>query len=477
MAGAEPKAAPAARHTIGIGGLVLINLAIIYSVRGLPLLAEEGLAMGFYLFLSVLFFMIPAAMISAELATGWPAKGPGGIYVWVREAFGERWAFVAIWMQWSENVIWFPTVLSFIGATIAFVFMPELADNKVFLLTTILVVYWAGTLANLRGIRTSAWISGVGVAATLIVSGLIVGLGVAWLAGGREVAIDLSVAALIPDLSNVHALVFLAGILVITSGIEVSAVHAGDVRRPGRTFPIAILLSSIVSFGALLLGGLAIAIVVPVEKLSLTAGLMDAFTAFFKAYDVAWLVPVVAGLVVLGSIGEVAAWIIGPSRGLLVTARDGVLPPFFQKVNRHRAPVNILLVQALAVTGLVLLFLFMPTVNSVYWILTVLTAQLYLVMYFFLFLAGLVLRYRQPDTPRTFRVPGGAVGMWLLVLLGLVGCLFTFGLGFFPPENVDSGNLLFFEGFLGVGVLAMIAIPLLLYRLRKPHWRAEVEEE
>lgn len=464
------------RRTLGIGGLVLINLAIIYSVRGLPMLAEEGLAMGFFLLLSVVFFMIPAAFISAELATGWPARGPGGIYVWVREAFGERWGFVAIWMQWAENVIWFPTVLSFIGATIAFIFMPELADNKVFLLTTILVIYWAGTLANLRGIRTSTWISGVGVAGTLIVSGLIIALGVVWIAQGRPIAIEVSAAAFVPNLSDLHTLVFLAGILVITSGIEVSAVHAGDVRFPGRTFPPAILLSCIISFVALLLGGLAIAIVVPVEQLSLTAGLMDAFTAFFRAYHIEWLVPVVAGLVVLGSIGEVAAWIIGPSRGLLVTARDGVLPPIFQKVNRANAPVNILLIQAVAVTALVLLFLLMPTVNSVYWILTTLTAQLYLIMYVFLFLAGLVLRYRQPDTPRGFRVPGGLFGMWFLVLLGVFGCLFTFGLGFVPPANVDSGNLLFFESFLGIGVIAMTAVPLVLYQIRKPHWRKEIPD-
>ena len=109
------------------------------------------------------FFLIPVAFISAELATGWPPKGPGGTYICVREALGERWGFVAIWMQWSENVIWFPTVLSFIGATIAYIFMPSLADNKLYMLTTILFIYWAGTFANSHGIKTWAWISTLGV--------------------------------------------------------------------------------------------------------------------------------------------------------------------------------------------------------------------------------------------------------------------------------------------------------------------------
>jgi amino acid transporter len=468
---------PVRAKALGLLGLVLINLAIIYSVRGLPMLAEEGLAIGAYLLLSLIFFMLPAAFIAAELATGWPPRGPGGIYVWTREAFGERWGFVAIWLQWSENVIWFPTVLSFIAATIAFIFLPSLADSKVFMLTTILVIYWGGTLANLRGIRTSTWITGLGVMGTLVVTALIIGLGATWLLSDRPLAIELSWSAAVPDFGDAHTLVFLAGVLVITSGIEVSAVHAGDVRNPGLTFPLAILLSSVVSLSALLLGALAIAFVVPVDQLSLTAGLMDAFQVFLGAYGVDWLVPVVAALIVLGSIGEVAAWIIGPSRGLLVTARDGVLPPFLQRVNHRNAPVNILLVQAVAVSVLVLLFLLMPTVNSVYWILTALTAQLYLLMYILLFLAGLVLRYRQPDTPRRFRVPLGNLGMWTLTLLGLLGCLFTLVIGFVPPAHVDSGDIWFFEGFLAGGLITMTLLPLIIYQLRQPEWRREVSLE
>ncbi|MBL6967130.1 MAG: amino acid permease, partial [Desulfobacteraceae bacterium] len=159
---------------LGVFSIAMINLAIIYSIRGLPLLAEEGTSAAFYLLASAVFFLIPVAFISAELATGWPPKGPGGIYVWVREALGERWGFVAVWMQWSENVIWFPTVLSFIGATITYIFMPSLANNKVYMLATILVIYWAGTFANLRGMKTSAWISTLGVIGTMLSTALIV---------------------------------------------------------------------------------------------------------------------------------------------------------------------------------------------------------------------------------------------------------------------------------------------------------------
>ena len=70
-------------------------------------------------------FLLPSALISAELATGWPEDG--GVYVWVKEAFGERLGFVAVWAQWIENVIWFPSILTVTVLAAAYGFDPRLA--------------------------------------------------------------------------------------------------------------------------------------------------------------------------------------------------------------------------------------------------------------------------------------------------------------------------------------------------------------
>jgi amino acid transporter len=404
------------RHAgkIGAFSLAMINMAIIYSVRGLPMMAEEGLAAVSYLAVSAVLFLIPTALIAAELGTTWPPHGPGGVYIWVREAFGKRMGFLAIWLQWSENVIWFPTALSFIAATLAYVFMPNLAENRVYMLTVILAVYWGGTLANFRGMKTSAWVSTIGVLSTMVITGLVVALGALWLFRGNPSAVNFCWHDIIPKFKSLDDVVFLAGVLVITSGLEVSAVHVGSVRNPARDVPRAILVAAIMSITAITFGSLAIAVVVPAKQISLVAGLMEAFRHFFRAYHMEWMVPVTAVLVVAGSIGEVAAWILGPSKGLLTTARDGVLPPVFQRTNRHGVPVTILLTQACIVSLLVLLFVFMPTVSSAYWILTALTAQLYLLMYLLMFAAVVVLRYRKPDVPRPYRIPGGHIGVWLV---------------------------------------------------------------
>jgi hypothetical protein len=75
------------------------------SFRGLPAEAEYGLVSIFYYVFAAVFFLIPVSLVAAELATGWPQKG--GVFRWVGEAFGPRWGFVAIFLQWAESTIWF----------------------------------------------------------------------------------------------------------------------------------------------------------------------------------------------------------------------------------------------------------------------------------------------------------------------------------------------------------------------------------
>ncbi len=475
----KPNRKQPGQGAIGWISLAMINLAIIYSVRGLPLMAEEGFRAISFMAVSAVFFLIPISLVTAELSSTWPPKGDGGVYIWVNEALGKRWAFLAIWLQWSENVIWFPTVLSFIAATLAYAFSPEMAENKLYTLTVVLVVYWGGTFANLHGMKTSAWISTLGVVSTLIITGLIVFLGFNWVLAGNASQIQFSAASLVPDFSDMDSLVFLAGALVIVSGIEVSAAHASQVKNPKRSFPKAILLSVLVSMVAIILGSLAIAFVVPQKEISLVAGLMEAFEKFFAVYHLEWLLPVVALLMVVGSLGEVSAWILGPSKGLLVSARHGLLPPILQRKIHGDVPVNILFLQAMVVSALVFVFLLMPTVSSAYWILTALTAQLYLIMYLLLFLSALVLRYKRPDTHRPYRIPGGNFGMWVVVMLGLSGGMFTLFIGFFPPSQLKTGSLLFYESFLVLGILIMCGASFLIYALRKPGWikAAKKDEE
>ena len=257
--------------------------------------------------------------------------------------------------------------------------------------------------------------------------------------------------------------------------MEVSAVHAQEVKNPQKNYPRAIFLATLIILVLFILGSLSIAIVVPQSKISLTAGLMQAFTNFLDAYHIKEAIPLLALLITIGALGQVTAWIVGPSKGLFATAKEGNLPPFFQRVNKNGVPVSLLTVQGLIVTVLSMVFLFMPNVSSSYWILTALTVQLYLIMYNLLYASAIKLRYSEPDVPRAYKIPGGNLGMWLVAGIGILGALFAIFIGFFPPAQLKAGNILFYEMFLIIGILAMCAAPMVIYQMKKPHWLSKDE--
>ncbi|MFH1305625.1 MAG: APC family permease, partial [Candidatus Omnitrophota bacterium] len=321
------------RRVLNVFVLAMLNVAVICTLRGLPMLAKEGLPLVFYYVVAAIIFLIPVSLITAELATAWPPRGPGGIYIWVREAYGERLGFLAIWLQWIQNVIWFPTVLSFLAAAIAYLFDPALASNKVYMICVVLAAYWGGTYMNFRGMKTSGVIGTVGVIGGIFIPGiLIISLAAIWLIMGNASRITFSWQGLVPDVTNINSMVLLAGALLIFSGIEVSAVHAEEVENPKRDYPRATFMAAAIAVTVLIFGSLAIAIVVPQKDISLVAGIMEAFTLFLDHFGLKWMIPVTAVFIAIGSLGELCSWIIGPSKGLLSTAKDGNLPPFLQHV-------------------------------------------------------------------------------------------------------------------------------------------------
>ena len=394
------------------------------------------------------------------------------MYIWVNEAFGERMGFLEIWLQWIETVIWYPTALSFLAATLAYIYDPALAANKLYMIIVILAAYWGGTFANFRGMKTSGAISTIGVICGVFIPGaLIIVLGILWLIQGNPSEIVFSARRLIPDPTNIDNIVLFAGAILIFSGIEVSGVHSQDVRDPKRDYPRAIFISATIAMAVLTLGSLAIAIVIPQKEISLVAGLMEAFRHLLDRFGLRWLIPVLAVMISMGAAGELCSWIIGPSKGLLTTAKNGQIPPFLQKVNEKNVPVNILLVQAVIVTVLAFVFLMMPTVSSSYWILSALTVILYLIMYLLLYATVIRLRYSRPDTPRAYTIPGGLPGVWIVGGVGFIGALVTLVIGFFPPSQLKTGNKLFYESFLIIGTLVMCLAPLVLSLFRKPSWK------
>ena len=459
---------------LGVFSLAMINVALICSLRGLPLMAEYGLSIVFFLLAAVILFLIPVSLVSAELATAWPKKG--GLYAWVRQAFGERWGFVAICLQWLQNLVFYPTALAATAAVIAYLINPELANNKFYTLAIIIVIYWGALLINFRGMKISGLVSTIGTVLGIIVPGAVLMImGLVWILSGEHSQIAFTVQNLMPDLSKLQNIVFLTGMFLFFAGMEVSGVHALEVKNPQKDYPKAIFISALIVIAIFLLGSISIAMIIPQSQISLTAGIMETFAAVFDKFHLTWAIPVIVVLAAPGMIVQVSSWIAGPSRGLLATAENGDLPPFFQHLNKNNMPTHIMLVQGIVVSLISVVFLFMPSVSSSFWILTDLAALIYLSVYLIMFFAALKLRYSEPNTPRPYQVPGGTAGMWFFAGVGIFACMAAIILGFIPPSQLETGNLFFYEAFLGSGLAIAISIPFIIYHFKKASWKKKIE--
>lgn len=463
-------------RVIGLFGLTMINVAVIISINNLPVMSLTGLTLVSYFLLAAFFFFLPTAFVSAELVTGWPIRG--GFYSWVRIANGPHVGFFAIWLQWISNIIWYPSIIAPAVGTLAYLFAPQLAENKYYIFFSMVSIFWLITFFNFLGMKKYSQFSTYGVIfGSLVPGGLIILFGIIWILEGRPVQVSFHWHNLIPPFQHLDSFVYLIGLLVTLCGMEMSAVHAPSVHNPQKTYPRAIVLSVTIIMITSILAALAIAVVIPPHEVNLIAGIMQAFDVFLEAYHLSWLIPVMSILIFIGAVTMATVWISGPSKDLCVAAEHGDIPAHFRKRNKEDMPVAIFYWQAILFTLLSSVFLWMPSINSSYWILVALTAELYMIMYFVLFITGIRMRYKYPEVVRPYRIPGRKnFGMWLTAGAGMLGCTTAFTIGFIPPGGSTTLPVALFDLILISGILLVCVPPMIWFSIRyKKRKQAEID--
>lgn len=452
------------RGKISFLALILLIISAVDSNRNLPSSAIFGSPLIFFFLFSALFFLFPSALVAAELSAMFPEEG--GIYHWVRAAFGEKMGMLAIWLQWINTVVWYPTILSFIAGTLTYLFDPALMENKAYIICVIVGIFWALTVINLFGISVSAKINTLFASmGTVFPMLLLILLGIIWALAGNTFQIPITLEAIFPSLKKFDTWTALEAVMGSFLGMELSGVHVNHVAHPQKIFPKALLFASIYILLTMLLGSLTLAVVLPSSQINLAGGLMQVFDNFFQVFHLEALVPVMSLLIVIGSIGGMINWLISPAKGLLHAAHYGFLPPFFTQANQYGVAGRILIVQALLVTFFCTALLLLPTVNAFYWFLTALSNCLYMLMYILMFLSAFSLRSKQIE--RAFKIPGGRLGLGCICVLGLIGSGLTIFFGFVPPENVNVGSSLRYILMISIGNLALICPVFFFFRYKK----------
>lgn len=446
---------------LGISSLTLLQIIILGNLQIVPANALYGFSLPFLFLLAVLCFYLPCVLMVAELATTHPQTG--GAYLWCEHAFGAKAGFFTVTLLWISNLLWYPSIFSLIAANFAYLFNPDLAKDTTFVMLFSLVLFWTFTALNCAGIRVSSkisiWSAVIGIMMPMI---LIIICGLTWWLTGKPLASSTTINPLIPNLFHLDNIAYLMSIIITLFGIELTAVHAGNVVNPKRDYPLSLLISSIVTLILILLAALSIAAIIPNKQLSIVTGLLDSLTLFFYQAGLNNLTPLILFLVLVGNIGSVAAWMLASTRGVFVAATHNHVMPFLQKTNRHESPVGVLVFEALIFTAASGIFLVFKQVTDTFWLLLALASQITLIYYVILFASAVRLRYL-PIEKRGFQIPGGKLILWLLMGLGACTSLLALGLGFVPPTNLNSQERVLFHFIMAGGLITTIIVPFLFF--------------
>lgn len=458
----------------GARSLSMLSMAVmiittIVSLRGLAAQATYGYTSIFWYSLAAVLFLVPFALVCAELASTYTKRG--GIFRWCGEAFGPRWGWAAIYLEWIMVVIWFPSVLMFCAVTLSYVFGFSGDDgNQLLTLGIVLGVYWLCTLNTFRGLGNNARVATVGGLCGTIIPGicLIVLGAIYWLSGGQN---HIPARPFLPDFSQYDTLVLAASIFLFYGGMEMQAVHVNRMRNPQREYPRAVLIAVVVILAVFILGTLSIAMVTPEGSINLLATLLEVYNTLWAYVGLPWLGRVMAVLIAFGILAQLSIIMAGPSTGLLEVGRAGYLPRYLQHVNRRGVQTHILIVQGVVVSVMACVLIVLPSVQSAYQIMSQMATIVYLILCGLIYAAFFSLRKTDPKTPRGFRVPGGEVGRWVVTVVGLAGVIFSSVLSLLPPSQISVGSPTVYVGILAVGTLVLVIVPFIIFALRRSHWR------
>jgi glutamate:GABA antiporter len=444
--------------------MVLFSVSAMITLDSVATVAASGWrGVAVFVALAVLFYA-PYGFITAELGSAWPQEG--GIYVWIREAYGERVGGVAAWFYWVNLAFWAPAVFVIFAGTVRSAFWPGMSRTWEELI--VIGLLWLVVAVGILPLRFTTWVNNASAAAkvaVLVAAGL-VGLILMVRYGAAN---PVKATELVPSTG-----IGLAAIAVILSnfcGFEVGSSIAGSVKDPRRDIPRMILIAGIAIVGTQIVGMAGILAALPLKDLSIVSGIADAMRLSFDrilggaatgAYDV------VIVLLLFSFVGTMVTWSIGANHSINVTGLDRSAPAVFGHVNRRfGTPDYAFVLMALVATGVTVVnYALFGGNEQIFWTIFALSSIVFMAPYVLMFPALLVLRRKFPDVPRPFRVPGGRAGAWVAV--GLAEAFVLLGLGLFITVIPAGGSRLVYTAITSGGTVVTLLVGIWLSRRRAP---------
>jgi amino acid transporter len=420
--------------------IVLFTVSAILLPDTLASVASAGAASISWWLILGLVFLLPFGLISAEMGCTYPEQG--GIYAWVRDAFGGRWASRVTWCYWINVTVWMPAVYTLCAGIFNQLF--ELQAGLLMQVLIAVALTWLTVALNIVDLRYGKWIPNIGgVVKVLLFAGIIVGA-FRYLAR-HEMANPMTIETLAPRWGE--GLQYLSAIIYGMLGFELVSAGSEEMRNPARDVPRAILYSGVVVLLLYVLGTVAILSAIPTAEINLVEGLIDTLRLFFADLSMGATLVFALGIFTLIAVfSSGVTWALGSNRAVAEAALEGELPAIFAiETRKAGTPLGAAIMMGIASTAMLLLYAFLARSNEdLFWALFAFSGVLFLLHYLGMMLAFLRMRRIDGDRHRPYRVPGGtavaACMAWTCILiLSIAMALFMYTPGEGPVWEVIIG--------------------------------------
>jgi amino acid transporter len=413
--------------------MTLFTVCAILVIDTLAPSAAIGASTISWWLITLVLFFIPYGLITAELGTTYPEQG--GLYIWVKRAFGERWASRTTWLYWVNVALWMPAVYILFAGMFAQLFAPNMSLWTQILIGVIMT--WITVAIGCVTLKTSKWVPNIGAIFKAVIM-VVIGVAAFIYAGKNGIANDLSFAAILPKWDA--GLYFLPVIVYNFMGFELMSGAGEELQEPGKTIPRSIILSGILIAVFYLLGTIGMLVALPLEDLGLVDGIIDTLEILMGGGFGSVLVFVLGIMALYSFFANMVTWTMGANKTAAEAASDGELPSVFGKLHpKNNTPVSAFVITGIVSTVVIVLYGFMAgTAEDLFWTLFAFSSMVFLLPYLAMFPAFLKLRKIDADKERPYKVKGPK---WWLTLLVIICELFIVqAVVFFvwvPGEPID----------------------------------------
>jgi glutamate:GABA antiporter len=383
--------------------LVLFTVSAILLLETLTAAASVGAPSVFWWLLLGLVFFVPFALICAEMGCAYPEQG--GIYAWIRNAYGGRWGARATWCYWVNTAVWLPAIFILFAGVFKQMFFPELSLG--WQIGIGIGLTWLAVLVNVVTLEVGKWIPNLGALIKIVIFLAII-VGAVIHVQDYGMANPLTLETLAPDWSDsIH---YIPAIIYGMLGFELVSAGSAEMRNPARDVPRSILISGVIILVLYVGGTMAVLAALPAADINLVEGLFDTLQLFFGGSAAGTVFVTVLGIGALYTFfSNGVTWALGCNRAAAEAAMEGELPRIFAFENKSLGtPIGAAVLMGIVSTTVLLLYGFLALSNEdLFWSLFTFSAVIFLLPYLGMLLTFLKLRRTDPDHHRPYRIPGG----------------------------------------------------------------------